>query len=289
MKTYFKAPLSLKRLKDIKILAFDLDGTLLDDKGYLSEGNKAALIRAMEKGYHVVIATGRVKAALAKDVLECEGIRYAVTSNGARITDLHENKIIYENLLTEENVRSVLPWMQDEEVMLEIFFEDDVYASRDCLSHVEDYGVVTEKSRRYTLGTRKPVDDIMKLVYDNIGSLENINILFGDQEKRIRFLNEVKQVEGVTAVSSMPHNIEIGGTTTSKANALKELAELLGYDSSAIMAFGDSTNDTDMVRSAGIGVAMGNAVEELLEAADYITFTNDDDGVAYALEELLGI
>ena len=289
MKTYVKMPLAQSRLEKIKILAFDLDGTLLDDRGKLSDGNRAALMRAMEKGYHVVIATGRVFAALAKDVISSPGIRYAVTSNGARITDLEKGEAIYENLLTEENVRSVLPWMQDEDIMLEIFFDNKVVAPKDKLAHVEDFGVVSEKSRNYTLSTREPVDDIMKLVEDNIDRLENINILFGDQEKRIRFLKEVQQVEGVTAVSSLPHNIEIGGATTSKARALDELAGILGYASENIMSFGDSTNDTEMVRHAGIGVAMGNAVEELLDTADYITLTNDDDGVAFALENLLNI
>lgn len=289
MKTYVKMPLSPKKLERIKILAFDLDDTLLDASGKLSEANRAAILRAMEKGYHVVIATGRVFSALAKDVIACPGIRYAVTSNGARITDLEKGEPIYENLLSEENVRSVFPWMEGEDIMLEIFCNGEVWASKDCLSHVEDFGVVTEKSRNYVLSTRKPADDIMQVVMDNIDRLENINILFGDQAKRLRYLAELKNVDGVTAVSSLPHNVEIGGPTTSKASGLAALAEMLDLSSENIMAFGDSSNDTDMILKAGIGVAMGNSVEEVLEAADYISLTNEDDGVAYALETLLGI
>ena len=99
MKMYYKTPLSKERLDKIKILAFDMDDTLLDGHGKLSDGNRAALDRAIEKGYHVVIASGRVWSALPKDVLAVPGIQYAITSNGARIRDVHADKILYENLL----------------------------------------------------------------------------------------------------------------------------------------------------------------------------------------------
>ena len=87
----------------------------------------------------------------------------------------------------------------------------------------------------------------------------------------------------------MPYNIELGGATTSKATALKALAEMLGLSHDNIMSFGDSSNDAQMLAAAQIAVAMGNAVEELKEAADVITLSNAEDGVAYALERLLGL
>ena len=289
MKMYYKKPLSKERLDKIRILAFDMDDTLLDASGKLSEGNRAAIMRAMEKGYHVVIATGRVLASLPKDVVAVEGVQYAITSNGARITDLHTGKILFENLLSPEAVDAVDPYLHDENVMLEIFFDDGVYADKKDLTHIEDFGRTSPKSRAYVLSTRQPVDDLAALLKANKHRLENINLIMADDEKRRRWLEEIRGIPGVTACSSAPNNIEIGGQNTSKAGALEELAAYLGTDRSGVMAFGDSSNDEQMVVRAGIGVAMGNAVPELLELADYIAPTNEDDGVAYTLERLLGI
>ena len=289
MKMYYKMPLSKERLDKIKILAFDMDDTLLDGHGKLSDGNKAAIMRAMEKGYHVVIATGRVLAALPKDVLAVEGVQYAVTSNGARITDLHTGKILFENLITPEAVDAVKPYLHDEDVMLEIFFDDAVYADRKDLTHLADFGRTSEKSQHYVLTTRQPVDDLLGLLEENKDRMENLNLIMADDEKRLRWLSEIKKIPGVTACSSTPDNIEIGGLNTSKADALIELAAYLGLDKDSIMAFGDSSNDEQMVVRSGIGVAMGNSVPELLDVADYIAPTNEDDGIAYTLEHLLGI
>ncbi len=289
MKTYFKMPLSKERLDKISILAFDMDDTLLDGHGKLSEGNRAAIMRAMEKGYHVVIATGRVLAALPKDVVAVEGVQYAVTSNGARITDLHTGKILFENLITPEGIDAVDPYLHDEDVMIEIFFDDGVYAERRDLAHLADFGRTSPKSVEYVLTTRKPVDGLLDLLAANKDRMENINLITGNEEKRLRWLAELKKMPQITACSSTPNNIEIGGLNTSKADALEELAAYLGTDRSGIMAFGDSSNDEQMVIRAGIGVAMGNSVPELLDVADYIAPTNEDDGVAYTLEHLLGI
>ena len=131
--------------------------------------------------------------------------------------------------------------------------------------------------------------DLMGLLEENKDRMENINLIMANDEKRLRWLAEIKKLPGVTACSSTPDNIEIGGLNTSKADALIELAAYLGMDKDSIMAFGDSSNDEQMVIRSGIGVAMGNSVPELLDVADYIAPTNEDDGVAYTLEHLLGI
>ena len=289
MKFYYKNPISKERLDKIRILAFDMDDTLLDIHGKLSEANRAAIMRAMEKGYHVVIATGRVLAALPKDVIAVEGVQYAITSNGARITDLHTGKILFENLIVPEAIDAVDSYLHDEDVMLEIFFDDAVYAQKKDLARLDYFGRTSEKSQEYVLTTRKPVDDILALLEANKDRMENINLITANDEKRLRWLAELKKVPGITACSSTPNNIEIGGLNVSKADALEELADYLGTGKESVMAFGDSSNDEQMVVRSGVGVAMGNSVPELLDLADYIAPTNADDGVAYTLEHLLGI
>ncbi|MBP5750232.1 MAG: HAD hydrolase family protein, partial [Firmicutes bacterium] len=194
MKFYYKTPVSKERLDKIRILAFDMDDTLLDHHGKLSDANRAAIMRAMEKGYHVVIATGRVLAALPKDVVAVEGVQYAITSNGARITDLHTGKVLLENLIAPEAVDAVDSYLHDEDVMLEIFFDDAVYADRKDLTHLADFGRTSEKSQEYVLSTRQPVDDLLGMLEANKDRMENINLIMADDEKRLRWLAELKQV-----------------------------------------------------------------------------------------------
>jgi Cof subfamily protein (haloacid dehalogenase superfamily) len=276
-------------LEKIKILAFDMDGTLLNEKGVLSPANEACILRAMEKGYHIVIATGRGYSAFPTDVLGITGIRYMISSNGAHIVDQHTHETIYSNLLTREAVEAAMPWIADPDLMREVFFHHQVYADRHCMEDLPRYGVLTEKSQSYVRATRKPVEDAVALIREYADHLENINLLFPNQEKRFRYWKELREIKGLTVVSSMPYNIELGGATTSKATALKALAELLGLSHDNIMSFGDSTNDAEMLEAAQVAVAMGNAVEELKEMADVVTRSNAEDGVAYALDQLLGL
>jgi len=271
----------------VKLIALDMDGTLLNEHGVLAEESKAALMKAMEQGVHVVIATGRVFSALPQDVITVPGIEYAITSNGANIIRLKDNETIYSNLIDGSKLDEIMDILEDETIMKEVFYDHQVYAQKSCLEHLEDYGIRTEKSQRYTLTTRQPVEDTLALILENRDKLENINLLFGNEERRQQVWKRLDAVEGITACSSMPYNLEIGGATTSKAAALDALGEILGETKEQIMACGDSSNDAAMLRHAGISVAMGNAEDEVKAESLMVTKTNKDHGVAYAIRELV--
>ena len=272
---------------DVKLIALDMDGTLLNEHGLLAEESKEALMQAMEQGVHVVIATGRVFSALPQDVVTVPGIEYAITSNGANIIRLKDNETIYSNLIDGLKLDDIMDILEDETIMKEVFYDHQVYAQKSCLEHLEDYGIRTEKSQRYTLTTRQPVEDTLALILENRDKLENINLLFGNEERRQQVWKRLDAVEGITACSSMPYNLEIGGATTSKAAALDALGEILGVTKEQIMACGDSSNDAAMLRHAGISVAMGNAEDEVKAESLMVTKTNKDHGVAYAIRELV--
>lgn len=281
-------------LKKIRILAFDVDDTLLNQDNVLSERNYQALMRATKKGYHVVIATGRVLSAIPSDIRAVEGIRYAVTSNGARVTDLHLNQTVYTNFLEKEEVQRILPLLSDPAVMKEVFYDNQVYADQHCLENLSLYGVKNGWNTNYILKTRTPVESTLALIKQHIDCLENINLTFPTLQKRDQLLHLLKQTSALSLFPSPPlcstsDIIEIGSKTASKAQALKAFADIIGTGEESIMAFGDSSNDIYMIQAAAVGVAMANAVPEAKAVADYITGSNAEDGVAMALETLLGI
>lgn len=271
----------------IKLIALDMDGTLLNEHGVLSRGNREALERSMEKGVHVVIATGRVYSALPQDVTGVSGIEYAITSNGANILRLADEQTVYSNLIGQAAVETLLPLIHDEEIMIEAFFDHQVYAQKSFLANLDCFSTLSEKSKKYTRSTRKPVEDIMELVRREAARMENINLIFRDAEKRMDCWEKLKTLRNVTVTSSMPHNLEIGGETTSKADALAHLCGLLGIRREEVMACGDSENDLAMVQYAGLSVAMENAVPALKEKADYVTKRNDRDGVRHVIEKFV--
>ena len=272
---------------DVKLIALDMDGTLLNEHGILAEESKEALLKAMEQGVHVVIATGRVFSALPQDVVNVPGIEYAITSNGANIIRLEDRETIYSNLIDGSQLDSIMDILEDETIMKEVFYDHQVFAQKSCLEHLEDYGIRTEKSQRYTLTTRQPVESALALILENRDKLENINLLFGSEDRRQEVWKRLDAVEGITACSSMPYNLEIGGATTSKAAALDALGEILGVKKEQIMACGDSSNDAAMLRHAGISIAMGNAEDEVKAEAMMVTKTNAEHGVAYAIHKLV--
>lgn len=276
------------RMKEpIQLIALDMDGTLLNEKGVLAKENEKALLAAMERGVHIVIATGRVFSALPKDVTCVPGIEYAITSNGANIIRLKDNETIYTDLIDGDCLEQIMDVLTDDTIMKEVFYDHQVFAQKSCLSHLEDYGLVTEKSRRYTLSTRKPVDDVLQLIMEKKHKLENINLMFGDEGRRREVWKKLEDIKGLTVCSSMPYNLEIGGPNTSKAAALDVLAGRLGVRREQIMACGDSSNDIAMLRHAGISVAMENAEDSVKDAAMMVTESNANHGVAYAIQKLV--
>lgn len=268
----------------IKLIALDLDGTTLNKEGKLSEGNRRALQAAADKGVNIVIATGRPFCALPQEILDFEPIRYVLTSNGARIFDLHEGKSFYENCLQPHSVEAAVKLLEPLEYVLETFVEGVAYIEGWYYRQVEE----TKESIRevdYVLNTRNPKDDFYRFMLDNSTRIENVNVIIEDLDEKPGMKAKLEELPDVTITSSFDHNLEIGGSTTSKAEALRQMCRLLDIDASEMMAAGDSPNDMAMLKEAGLAVAVGNAKPEVKEIADFIAPPHDEDGVAVAVEK----
>ncbi len=270
----------------IKLIALDLDGTTINNNREISRRNRAALQKAAEQGVNIVIATGRPFSALPADVFEIEAIRYVLTSNGASITDLAENKTFYENCLSPLATEHSVALLKQYPYIIECFVKGIAYIDGEYYRQVERSGK-SFRDVEYILTTRNPVDDIYQFMLDHKGSVENININFEDISEKPAMREKLLTIPEATITSSFPHNLEIGGATTSKAEALRQMGRLLGIDSSEMMAAGDSPNDIAMLRACGFPVAVGNAVDEVKAVAKYIAPPNDADGVADAVEKFV--
>lgn len=270
----------------IKLIALDLDGTTLNNDRVISKANRSALEEAVRQGVNVVIATGRTFSALPDDVFHIQGIQYVLTSNGAVITDLRTQEVIYENCIAPEAVERAVELLKQYDFMIEAFTEGGAYIEKSVYEQMKS----TRKSFRhvdYVLTTRQPIEGLYDFILAHREHIENMNVNFENQEDRSRMREILGGLENTTLTTSFDHNLEIGGATTSKAGALRELGKILGVLPEEMMAIGDSPNDMAMMQLAGMPVAVGNAKDEVKAIAKYVTASNHEDGVARAVEKFV--
>ena len=271
---------------DIRLVALDLDRTTLDSAGRLSARTRQALEAAAESGVHVVIATGRAKTALPADVFTIRGVRYIATANGACVTDMADDSVIYSNCIGGDALDATVALLKKHDYMYEFFVGGRAYVERSVFDRVEGMNF-TEGHKSYIKSTRTPVDGLMGFALRHRGSIENINLNFEHQSDKAMMREVISALEDVTVTASFDHNLEIGGATTSKADAVSVVCARLGVSQANVMACGDSLNDVAMLMAAGFPVAMGNAKDEVKAVAKHVTSSNDEDGVAKAVERFV--
>lgn len=273
--------------KDIKMIAFDLDGTLLNSDKGISDYTRRVLKEAVKQGVVILPATGRPVTGIPKPVMELPGIRYAITANGARVVDVQEDKVLHEALLPYEKGKELFDIFAKYDTYREVYYDGYGYATAEMVERIEEYMPIAPMIE-YMRTTRRRVPDVDAMFHEKKMSVDKLQALFRTSEERDRAMKEVKEkVSGVAVTSALANNIEANGEDAQKGIALLKLGEILGIERDEIMAFGDGSNDLDMIRRAGMGVAMENGIDEIREIADYITVTNDEHGVAKAIEKFV--
>lgn len=266
------------------MIGLDLDGTLLSDKKELLPYTREVLRRAIERGIVVLAATGRPWTGIPQELREFPGIRYALTANGARIIDQQENRIIEEKLLSPEQALKALEICGRYDTLQEVYFDGQGYLAADQMSQIEKYHK-NPNMWEYVRTTRLPVPNIRKLVEQENRGLDKTQALFADMEEKQRAWEDLEAEGEFELVGSLKYNIEINAPGVNKGTGLVTLGRYLGIRREEIMACGDGDNDTAMLREVGFGVAVENAEDEVKQAADYITASNEDEGVAKAIEK----
>lgn len=266
------------------MVGLDLDGTLLTDRKEITPRTRRVLSRAIEEGVIVLVATGRPWMGVPEELREFPGMRYALTSNGARILDVQEGVVLEEHLLPPDSAKKAMRICGKYDTLQEIYFDGQGYAPADKMAKVERYHK-NPNMWEYMRKTRTWVEDIFRMVRESDRGLDKIQMLFADMEERTKAWQELSEVEGLELVGSLGYNIEINAAGVNKGSGLVSLGRLLGIRREEIMACGDGDNDLLMLKEVGFGVAMANAEEEVKKAADYITLSNEEDGVADAIEK----
>ena len=271
---------------DIRLFVFDLDGTLLNEKGLLTSRSARALTCAHEQGIFIAAATGRAFCALPTDVRALPAISYIITSNGTGIYQMPEEKRIYTNAMSRENLEQLLPLLDTFSCPIEAYIDGTAYASADYVENPEAFHL-PPRSCAYVQATRRPCPDMGQLIRSSSAPVEGISAVLTAPEARAALREAAGKIPDLYVTSSAPHFIEFAAGSASKESALRVLTQLLGITSAQVMAFGDAENDAEMLSFAGIGVAMGNAAEILKQIADMVTASNAEDGVAQTIEKLL--
>ena len=268
----------------VRLIAFDLDDTALRPDASLAPETAAALERCGRAGILLVPASGRALSSLPQELLGICGVSYTISSNGAAVTRLKDGERIFERKLSTEAVVSVLGAFPD--MLPECFIDGTPYSDERYVADPLSYGC-SPAYVGYVQSTRTPVRDIRGFILENADRLDGLDLLCPDLETRERCLLSAKTLSGVYVTSSSPRLVEFAAPDAGKGAALRALCERLDISPAGTVAFGNGDNDADMLRFAGLGIAVKNASPKCLSAADRICGGNFENGVAGALEELL--
>ena len=278
-----------------RIIGFDLDGTLLNSEKHIAEHTREVLTRAVEQGIWILPVTGRPLGGLPKEVVEFPGVQYAITANGARIMETQTGGCLYERLVPVKTAEQIMEIFSDYDALREVYYggndvleeaKEKGYAEAEEFSRVGEY-MRSPQMAAYVRATRTPVPDILQLIREKGQDTDKVQGVFKIDEERTEARKRLEAVEGIEVTGALSNNIEVNAAGVDKGNAILWFADHLGIPHEEVAGFGDGNNDIQLLKKAGIGVAMANATDQVKAVSDYITGTNDEDGVATFIEKYI--
>ena len=271
----------------VKCVALDLDGTTLNRTGQLSPENRSVIEAAIARGIHVVIASGRAYDTLPGKVLSIPGIEWAITSNGAAVYQVPEGVARCRHTMTPASVETIFRVAPQEGAAYEAFVDGVAYAGQRMIDDPVKFGC-TPLGAEYVRASRTPVPDIVRFMRRHIHELDSIDLVVHTQEQRDRLWRILeRESDELYITSSVYHLLELSSHRGGKANGLRWVLEEIGVAPEETVAFGNADNDIDMLNLAGLGVAVADATEGCLAAADRRAGASYENGVAEVLGDLL--
>ncbi len=267
----------------IRLIALDLDGTLLNDQKHVSDENRAALAAAAAAGVHIVPCSGRALDSIPTEVLTLPGVRYVVASGGGGAYDLVTDTQLLHSPLDVEAAIHIL------RLTKQVGGWGECYTGRHSYTPAADLQDILAFANQRVLAllARQPVEDLEAWARENADQLVKLNLIFRDLESRAAVKNELSTWPQILLSAAGTHNLEVNAAGQGKGDMLRRLGEKLGITTDEMMACGDQLNDLNMLQTVGFPVAMANATEEIKPYAAYITATNQEHGVARAIQKFV--
>jgi len=272
--------------KMYKMIAIDLDGTLLNSNKEISQENKKYIKYAMEKGIKVLICSGRIYtgAKVFAEQLSVEGPM--VVCNGAMIRDVKTGETYYSNMLSKEDCIKVVDLLHKEGIYFHTYIDDIMYAEK--LDYAALYYMIKSKdlSSDFRIDV-KVVESVKDIVVKSSENPAKIVVMSSKLEELLRVRKFVEDISTIEVVSSNYDNFEVLNRGVSKGKALEIISRKFSIKREEIIAIGDNENDCSMLEYAGLSIAMGNAEDKVKNICDFVVPSNDEDGVAYAIKKFV--
>lgn len=269
-----------------KMVAVDMDGTLLKDNKEVSEANREAIRKACEAGVKIVICTGRIFTSAKAYAKLIGSVAPIIASNGAYIREKDKENPVYEKKLEKEDLLKIVMIAKENGFFPHIYTTNTIYTEKLIFSS-KNYAAWNESLSEKDRVIIEIVEDLEEHIKEGKHSYIKAVVMCDDIEKLKWLRSKILEETKVAIMSSVPNNIEITAFGTSKGDGVKRLADFYGISSEEVICIGDNENDISMIEYAGLGVAMENSPQDIKAIADYITDTNENDGVAKVIETFI--
>lgn len=266
-----------------KLIALDIDGTLLNSKKEITPKTLEAINKAINDGIEIIISSGRCLPELTDILEQIPNIRYLIMTSGAMVYDFKDKKEIYSNQLSIDMIQTILTVSKERDMLVHLLTDQSI-VEKDKGHRLVDYGMGVYQPMYNAIATF--VDDI----YDHFNQinkpLEKLNLYHRTVEDREHSLSKLKDLD-ISLKYAEGTSLECSALNINKGTGLQKLCEYLNIDIQDTIAIGDADNDLEILEVAGLSVAMGNASNHIKELADVITLDNDHDGIAKIIEEYI--
>lgn len=276
--------------RQFKLVALDLDGTLFNSQSSISDKNKKAIKAASAAGTTFVIATGRPYTGLPLENMKELGIKYAITTNGAAVYKVPEKECLLESCMPWQQTADIADKLLTLPIHMDLFMDGEAYTPDVCKNAIEHMHHLPKELKEYIMSTRKLTPDITGLLRREQQNVQKVTMNFPTTEDgttlyRDKAMEILDHYPDVYYLSGGFGNLEFTQKGISKAKGLAFLCDYLNISIEESLACGDSENDLDIIKAAGLGIAMNNAMDNVKSQADEIAPSNDEDGVAAIIEK----
>lgn len=287
-----------------KLITVDLDGTLLNKYGEVSEYTKNIIKKVTGQGILVVLASGRISESVLTIAKEIGANKYYISGNGSVLYDMQKKEIIYEKYLSKEKVLELIELCEKNSIYYNIYTESSVIA-KSLNYNVAFYNYENTKKSSNKKTEINIVDDVYKYVKDlntnkflKMTICDENKIVFASILRKIKNIQDIDVLEvshmskkkikmGTKEISVGYFYTEISSKNVDKWYAIEEIMKKEKINKDEVISFGDNNNDILMIKNAGLGIAMGHSNEQVKKVAKFVTKTNDEDGVAEALKNIM--